>query len=98
MPLCFWATQTAVVALDLCVGVGWPTFTPYLPPYTAATAIQHAYHSYYVDKEWEWGQKLSWAGYALECKMDRAMHDLQDSNTFNFLVCDYYWMPCLDNG
>jgi hypothetical protein len=46
MPLCFWATQTAVAALDLFVGAGRSKFTPYLPPHSAATVIQHAYWSY----------------------------------------------------
>jgi hypothetical protein len=96
MPLCFWATQTAVAASKLCVGTGRPIFLPYLPSHTAATAIQCACHSS-VDKEWEWRQKLSWAGYALECNMKWAMHDLGDSVTFVFSVVAYYWMPCLDN-
>ncbi len=76
MPLCVWATQIAVAASDLCVGAKRPTFTPNLPPQTDATAIQCAYCSFYVDKEWEWQQMLSWEGYALECKMDWAMRDL----------------------
>ncbi len=87
MPLCVWATQTAVAALDL-------TFTPYLPPHTAATAIQCAYHSY-IENEWEWQQKLSWAKNTLKCGMNCAMHDLRDSNAFVFLVCDDYCLHCL---
>ncbi len=50
MPLCFWATQTAVAAADLPTGAGWSQFTPYLPPHTAATAIQHVYRSYLRNK------------------------------------------------
>ncbi len=46
MPLCFWATQTAVAAADLHTGAGRLHFTPYLPPHTAATTIQHVYWSY----------------------------------------------------
>ncbi len=46
MPLCFWATQTAVAAADLHTRAGRLQFTPYLPPHTAATAIQHVYRSY----------------------------------------------------
>ncbi len=46
MPLCFWATQTAVAASGLFVGAGRSKFTPYLPPHSAATVIQHAYRSY----------------------------------------------------
>ena len=46
MPLCFWATQTAVAAADLPTGARRSQFTPYLPPHTAATAIQHVYRSY----------------------------------------------------
>ena len=50
MPLCFWATQTAVAAADLHTGAGRSQFTPYLPPHTAATAIQHVYRSYIRNK------------------------------------------------
>ncbi len=50
MPLCFWATQTAVAAADLPTGAGRSQFTPYLPPHTAATAIQHVYWSYLRNK------------------------------------------------
>jgi hypothetical protein len=46
MPLCFWATQTAVAALGLFVGAGRSNFTPYLPPHSAASRIQLAYRSY----------------------------------------------------
>jgi hypothetical protein len=88
MPLCFWAAQTAVAALELCVGTGRSMYSPYLPPHTAATAIQRAYCSS-IDKEWEWWQKLSWAGYALDCNMNRAMRNFQDSDTVVFLVGDY---------
>jgi hypothetical protein len=75
MPLCFWAAQSAVAASELCVGIGRSLFSPYLPPHTAATAIQHVYRSY-VDKViTEWLQ-LSLAGNALECNMHQAMHNL----------------------
>jgi hypothetical protein len=56
MPLCFWAAQSAVAALELCVGNGRSLFSPYLPPHTAATAIQRVYRSY-VDKEVEVGME-----------------------------------------
>jgi hypothetical protein len=49
MPLCFWAAQSAVAALELCIGTIRLLFSPYLPPHTAATAIQRIYHSY-VDR------------------------------------------------
>ena len=39
MPLCFWATQTAVAPIDPCVGIGRLGLKPYLPPHTAATVI-----------------------------------------------------------
>ncbi len=42
----FWAAQTAVAASELCVGTGRSLFSPYLPPHTAATAIQCMYRSY----------------------------------------------------
>jgi hypothetical protein len=56
MPLCFWAAQTAVMVLDVGVGVGRLAFTPYLPPHMAATAIQRAYCSHVITRmynDWE---------------------------------------------
>jgi hypothetical protein len=52
MPLCFWATQTAVAAMDLCDGIGRSALKPYLPPHIAATVIQRAYRFHCID-EWE---------------------------------------------
>jgi hypothetical protein len=49
MPLYFWAAQSAMAASELCVGTGRALFSPYLPPHTAASAIQCMYRSY-VDK------------------------------------------------
>ena len=46
MPLCYWATQTAVAPIDLCVGLGRLALKPYLPPHKAATVIQRAYLSH----------------------------------------------------
>jgi hypothetical protein len=88
-----------VAASELCVGTGRLLFSPYLPPHTAATAIQRVYPSYVdkIDKEWEWRLKLSLAGYALEGNMNQAMPDLQDSDTFVILVCNSYWIPCWDD-
>jgi hypothetical protein len=103
MPLSFWATQTAVAVLDLCAGIGKGAGKTYLagkislPPHMAATVIQRAYH-FYIDNEWEWRQKLSWAGFALELEMNWAMHNLWDSDNFVLLVSDGYWLHCLDNG
>jgi hypothetical protein len=97
MPLCFWDAQSAVASLELCVGIRRLLFSPYLPPHTAATAIQRTYRSY-VDKVWEWRLKLFSAGYSLEHNMNQAMRDLRDSNTFVYLVCDSYWIPCWDDG
>ncbi len=92
MPLCFWAAQSAVAALELCVGTGRSLYSPYLPPHTAATAIQCMYRSYVdkVVKEWEWRLKLSSAGYALERDMNRAMHDLLDNDNLVYLICDSF--------
>jgi hypothetical protein len=100
MPLCFWAAQSAVAASELCIGTGRSLYSPYLPPHTAATAIQRVYRSYVdkVDKEWEWRLKLSLAGYALECDMNLAMHDLWDSDNLVYLICDSYWIPRRDDG
>jgi hypothetical protein len=50
-----------------------------------------AYHFYAADNEWEWQQQLSWAKYALECEMNRAMCNFWDSN--NFVI----FLGCLDN-
>jgi hypothetical protein len=88
-----------VAALELCVGTGRSLFSPYLPPHTAATAIQCVYSSYIdkVDKEWEWRLQLSLAGYELRRDMNRAMRELQDSDTFVYLVCDSYWIPHWDD-
>jgi hypothetical protein len=86
MPLCFWATQTAVAALDLGARIGRLSFEPYLPSIMAAAVIQQTFCSY-LNYGWEWWRKLSWAGYALELKMNRAMCNLWDSNNFVFLVC-----------
>ncbi len=51
-------------SIGLYVGTGRSLFSPYLPPHTAATAIQRVYRFYVdkVDKEWEWRLKLSSAG------------------------------------
>ncbi len=46
MPLCFWATQTALAALGLFWGAGRSKFTSFLPPHSAATFFQHAYQSH----------------------------------------------------
>jgi hypothetical protein len=99
MPLCFWAAQSAVAALELCVGTGRSLFSPYLPPHTAATAIQCVYRSYVdkVDKEWEWWLKWSLAGYTLGSDMNWAMHILWDRDTFVYLVCYSYWIPSWDD-
>ena len=44
MPLCFWAAQTMVAALELHrVGTVGSGSTAYIPPHTAATTIQLAY-------------------------------------------------------
>jgi hypothetical protein len=86
-----------MAALDLGARIGWLSFTPYLPPIKAATVIQQAFCSY-LNYGWEWWRKLSWAGYALERKMNQDMHNMRDCNDFVFLVCDGYWLCCLDNG
>ena len=101
MPLCYWATQTAVAPIDLCVGIGRLDFNPYLPPHTAATVIQRAYRSHRVDvrfAESVWQQQLSQARFDLEYNMTLAMHELR-ANRF---VIPYgsvisYWI-CHDNG
>ncbi len=95
MPLYFWAAQSAAAALELCVGTGRSLFSPYLPPHTAATAIQSVYRSYVdkVDKEWEWRLKLSSAGYALEHNMNRAMHDLREA--IPLFICLQYLLDTL---
>ena len=76
MPLCFWATQTAVAPIDPCVGIGRLGLKPYLPPRTAATVIQRAYHSHCVDVSFDemvWRLQLPGARYELERNMTLAM-------------------------
>ncbi len=89
MPVCFWATQTAVAAVDLLAGAGRSQFTPYLSPHKAATAIQQAYRSYLRD--WPYRQQvaeisLSLEVYKLERNMALAMRDLEDSDDFVYTV------------
>ncbi len=89
MPLCFWATQTAVAAADLSTGAGWSQFTPYLPPHKAATAIQHVYRSYLRD--WPYRQQVAKSAfshevYVLERNMALAMRDLKDSDDLVYTV------------
>ena len=81
MPLCFWSTQTAVAPIDHCVGIGRLDLKPYLPPHTAATVIQRAYRSHYVDvsvAEMVWRMQLSGTQYELERNMTLAMRELRD--------------------
>ncbi len=94
MPLiCFWATQTAVAALNLCAGIGWLSFKPYLPPIMAATVIQCTFCSFLNDES-EWPRKLSWA---LKRNMNWAVHNLLDINNLVFSLYDNYWLHQLEN-
>jgi hypothetical protein len=89
MPLCFWATQTAVAAADLPTGAGRSQFTPYLPPHKAATAIQHVYRSYLRERPYRQQfveSALSHKVYVLECNMALAMRDLEDSDDLVYIV------------
>ena len=89
MPLCFWATQTAVAAADLLAGAGRSQFTPYLSPHKAATAIQHAYRSYLRDRPYRQQVTeiaLSLEVYKLECNMALAVRDSEDSDDFVYTV------------
>ncbi len=70
MPLCFWATQTAVAAADLPTGAGRSQFTPYLPPHTAATAIQHVYRSYLCNKPYR--LQVAESAFSFEACSDKA--------------------------
>jgi hypothetical protein len=105
MPLCFWAAQTSVAASDLGVGISRLVSTTYLPPHTAATAIQRAYHSHVVDTSydyWEWQINLTVATSELERIMSRARWDLGDDDNFVFLFSSLFstviWSGHLDNG
>jgi hypothetical protein len=95
MPLCFWATQTTVVAATLPAGAGRLQFTPYLPPHKAATAIQHAYRSYLRDRHY-WQQVVestfSLEVNKLECNMALAMHDLKDSDDLVYTSQSGLWL------
>ena len=89
MPLCFWATQTAVAAAYLPSGSGRSEFSPYLPPHKAATAIQHIYRSYLRDKPLRQelaARALSHEVYVLEHNMALAMQDLRDSDHYVYSV------------
>jgi hypothetical protein len=89
MPLCFWATQTAVIAADLPTGAGRPQFTPYLPPHKAATVIQHVYHSCLCDRPYRQQvakSAFSHEMYVLERNMALAMRDLKDSDDLVYTV------------
>jgi hypothetical protein len=89
MPLCFWATQTAVAAADHPTGAGRSQFTPYLPPHKAATVIQHVYHSYLRDRPYRQQvakSAFSHKVYVLERNMALAMRDLKDSDDLVYTV------------
>jgi hypothetical protein len=102
MPLCYWATQTAVAPMNLCVGIGRLDLKPYLPPHTAATVIQRAYRSHRVDvrfAETVWQQQLSQARLELEYNMAVAVHRLRLDRFMTPhgppISC---WLCRLDNG
>jgi hypothetical protein len=91
MLLCFWATQTAVAALDICTRAGQPTFTPCLPLHKAATAIKHVTHSYIRNKSFL--QQISEFAFSfevheLEPTVAHAMEDLQDIDDLVYTVSD----------
>jgi hypothetical protein len=113
MPLCFWAAQSAVAASELCLGTGRSLFSPYLPPHTAATAIQCVYRSY-VDKVIKEYLPPHTAATAIQ----RVYHSYVDKvivewlqlslaryaferdmhqAMHNLLVCNSYWIPCCDD-
>jgi hypothetical protein len=88
MPLYFWAAQTSVAASDLGVGIGRSAFKTYLPPNTAATAIQRAYCSHVVDKSINnqvWQISLEDAKFELERDMFHARVDLRNNDNFVFI-------------
>jgi hypothetical protein len=88
IPLCFWAAQTSVAALDLGVGIGRSAFETYLPPHTAATAIKCTYCSHVVNKLTDnqvWQISLEDAKFELECNMFWARHDLCDKDELSVL-------------
>jgi hypothetical protein len=94
-----------VAASDLGVGIGRLAFKTYLPPHTAATAIQHAYHSHVVDKSIDdqvWQISLEDSKFKLEHDMFCAMRDLRNNDDFVFFVSSFFWsviwMSHLDNG
>ncbi len=70
MPLCFWAAQTAVAAADLHTGAGRLHFTPYLPPHTAATTLQHVYRSYRRNKPYR--LQVEESAFSFEACLDEA--------------------------
>jgi hypothetical protein len=74
MPLCYWATQTAVAPIDRCVGLGRLALTPYLPPHQAATVIQRAYLSHCLRFDvqvWRREMALAMSEFMLELQANR---------------------------
>ncbi len=102
MSLCFLAAQSAVAASELCVGTGRSLFSPYLPPHTAATAIQRVYRSY-VDKVIKEYFPPHTAATAIQCVypsyVDKVITEwLQEWQAMPDLsVCDSYWIPRWDD-
>jgi hypothetical protein len=82
MPLCFWATQTAVAAADLHTGAGRSHFTPYLPTHTAATTIQHVYRSYLRNRTY----RLQVAGSTAAIMADFALIVERQDTAFALIV------------
>jgi hypothetical protein len=88
MPLCFWATQTAVAAADLPTGAGRLQFTPYLPPHTAATAIQHVYRSYLRDKPYR--LQVAESAFSFEaCSIEAPSPDVNIPGTTAAIMADF---------
>ena len=101
MPLCFWATQTAVAPIDPCVGIGRLDLKPYLPPNQAATVIQRAYRSHSVNvwfDETVWQGQLARARWELERNMAMAMRELRNPHYMTHGSVISYWPYRLDNG
>jgi hypothetical protein len=88
MALCFWATQTAVATADLPTGARRLQFTPYLPPHTAATAIQHVYQSYLRNKPYR--LQVAKSAFSFEACSDEApFPDINIPGTTAAIMADF---------
>ncbi len=95
MPLCFWATQTAVAKVHIGAGRSWEYLKPYISLVTAVTAIQNAYQAYvryesYLDRKTHYEISLETLTQSLEAfELQMQMHMLESYMAIAMLyLCD----------